>query len=315
MAESGELCSQLSDLAELSELPELRSVAELSPVSDLFPDAELCVAELSPMAHLPSADLEAAIELDMLETTRGPLLWTGTAVGGGDSRPLSLRNNSDSETLSIALEIADGSVFQFQGDQPGRTLELTLPPATERRVPVLFAPPAADCYRDSVLVRKAAQPTGLAAVIPLCGYGGAANIQVCLNTRQPTAGLTLLLNMTAPDGSLLAGLMVANRGPRAAYVRLFVCTDTTCRERVPDGAATALPARCVVAAGETQQLTVAVPPSQPAAATGLAVSVLCGDEVLRRELRHAWPTGAPALQRPRGFLQLTDFQVRVLTAH
>ena len=113
-AELDNLCADLSDLAELSELPGLRSVAELSPVSDLFPEAELCVAELSPMSELllPSADLSAALELAMLETSRGPLLWLGTAPGDTDARAFMVRNKSDVEALDIVLELSEGSAFQ-----------------------------------------------------------------------------------------------------------------------------------------------------------------------------------------------------------
>ena len=69
--------------------------------------------------------------------------------------------------------------------------------------------------------------------IPLCGYGGGSHIQISLNSRDPPAGAPpkLTLDMTAPDGSRLAGLMISNSGLRTAYVRLMVFTGESAGER------------------------------------------------------------------------------------
>ena len=61
--------------------------------------------------------------------------------------------------------------------------------------------------------------------VPLVGYGGASNLSVTVNNRQPPTGPqpSLSLDMTAPDGSLLAGLMIVNKGLRAAYACMYIC--------------------------------------------------------------------------------------------
>ena len=115
MSDGEKPSADLSDVPELSSAAELSSVAEMSPVSDLFPDADLCIAELSPVSELLlplSADLTAALELAMLDTSRELVLWSGTAVGGADVKPLSIRNTSSTETMCLSMEIADGAVFQ-----------------------------------------------------------------------------------------------------------------------------------------------------------------------------------------------------------
>ncbi|XP_037077086.1 uncharacterized protein LOC119098269 [Pollicipes pollicipes] len=110
----------------------------------------------------------------MLDTTREHLVWPGTPVGGSGVRPLFIKNTSATESMNLALDIADGTFFKFETvPKPSSSFEIAMAPRTERNVNVLFTPNEVHTYRDSVVIRPSTQHRSLnSAMIPLSGYAG-----------------------------------------------------------------------------------------------------------------------------------------------
>ncbi|XP_037084878.1 uncharacterized protein LOC119105519 [Pollicipes pollicipes] len=169
-----------------------------------------------------------------------------------------------------------------------------MPPRTERNVNVVFTPSGGQHERRD------------AAVIPLSGYGGASDVQIHVNARDPSGRPCLSLNAAGPGGTRLAGFSIANIGQRAAYIKLVVFSDMACERPLPAHQATVHPSQFILRPGDTRQLTAVVPPVAHAQDVG-AVLVLSGDETLRQELRRRPPGAGPSHHTPAN-LRTINFQ-------
>ncbi|XP_043197524.1 uncharacterized protein LOC122368001 [Amphibalanus amphitrite] len=245
----------------------------------------------------------------MLDTNREHLVWPGVPAGSRAVKPLFIKNGSDTDTMQLTLAIQDSPHFKFEAfPKPSSSLEVAMPPRSERNVNVVFEPTSCSSYRGTVVIRTGGGgqlERRDVAMIPLSGYGGASDVQIYVNARE--AGRPCLsLNAAGPGGTRLATFSIANIGQRAAYIKLLAFTDLSCERPLPAHQASLHPSEFILRPSDSRQVSVVTPPVSDVQDVG-AVLVLSGDETLRQELRRR-PPGAPPSPHTPDNLRSVNFQ-------
>ena len=158
------------------------------------------------------------------------LLWSGIAIGQSSQKKLILRNNSESQEVTLIMSIkGDHSSFQIQNNfiieqRSFNKYEVTIKPQAELPVYVLFAPTCFAIANSSLVLKTQNDSTKF--VIPLSGYGGRSNLDI---SGVKKVGDQLWIDM----GEVYLGkrnsmqITLRNSGTRAAFIKM-VCYLGNC---------------------------------------------------------------------------------------
>lgn len=233
-------------------------------------------------------------------TDRGELLCNkqfihlGCVEEGGSSCEAIVIRSTLSAPVELSLSIGDEhSPFFLKSSHGDLSSSLSCEIGTDDvKIDVVFTPIARVCYQSKLYIRDILHNKQYK--IPLCGYGGCAQVKVS-NCRDTPNGIIMDCGDIVPGSRNAIKVKVVNKGGRSGFVRAACCAVQG-GQLLPSNTATVIPPDCSLEPHAAKELLVIcqIPTDhslhvmEGVGSVGVAELVVTwGDELMRRRFQQS----------------------------